>query len=119
VRSREVAIFSALAHPERLAIVEELRRGPACVCHLTAALGRPQAYISQQLGVLRDAGLVEGRRRGVYTYYHVRDLGVLAAIDVVRVAPRAAGPAPGRVGVRSCACPQCRAEAAEARPDAR
>src|SRR3989304_5668084 len=52
----EARVLRALAHPERLAIVECLRHGSVCVCHLTVALGRPQAYISQQLATLKGPG---------------------------------------------------------------
>jgi DNA-binding transcriptional ArsR family regulator len=50
--------FKALAHPVRLQILDMLRSGEVCVCHMEAVLGKRQAYISQQLMVLRDAGLV-------------------------------------------------------------
>ena len=59
-----VQIFKVLTHPARLAILEILRDGEHCVCHMEAHLGFRQAYISQQLSVLRDAGLVQDRRDG-------------------------------------------------------
>jgi DNA-binding transcriptional ArsR family regulator len=46
--------FKALAHPVRLQILDMLRSGEACVCHMETALNKRQAYISQQLMVLRD-----------------------------------------------------------------
>jgi len=52
------ALFKLLSHPSRLAILQVLRDGEECVCHMEAALGLRQAYISQQLMVLRQAGLV-------------------------------------------------------------
>jgi DNA-binding transcriptional ArsR family regulator len=55
----QVKLFKALMHPARLAILNVLRTGEACVCHMEAALGYRQAYLSQQLMVLRDAGLVD------------------------------------------------------------
>lgn len=57
-----VHLFSLLAHPARLRILDLLRRGEAGVCHLQAALGVPQPYVSQQLRVLGEAGLVSQRR---------------------------------------------------------
>jgi DNA-binding transcriptional ArsR family regulator len=59
------ARFKALAHPVRLQILDMLRRGEACVCHMETALDKRQAYISQQLMVLRDAGLVDARKDGL------------------------------------------------------
>ena len=52
-----------LAHPERLRILDAVRRDAECVCHLEALLGKPQPYVSQQLRLLRDAGLIEDRKQ--------------------------------------------------------
>ncbi len=64
----QVKIYKALAHPTRLAILDLLRDGEHCVCHLEAFLGLRQAYISQQLLILREAGLVQDRRDGWYFF---------------------------------------------------
>jgi DNA-binding transcriptional ArsR family regulator len=58
-------LLKALGHPVRLRILQELRQQEACVCHLEAVLRQRQAYISQQLMRLREAGLVEDRREGM------------------------------------------------------
>src|SRR3990170_1481464 len=109
----ESRVLRALAPPERLAIVECLRHGSVCVCHLTVALSRPQVYISQQLAILRDAGVIEGRRNGAFVYYRLRDRSVLGIMD-------SAGSIAGRVRASSrsrlrrlegCECPQCSAAA--------
>lgn len=114
--ARESRVLRTLAHPARLAILEHLRGGSACVCHLTAALARPQAYVSQQLAILRDAGFIEGRRNGTFIDYSLRDYSVLGMLDFVTRfaggepsgAPRAAG------AVEGCECPRCRGGAAAA-----
>jgi ArsR family transcriptional regulator len=54
----QAQLFKVLMHPTRLAILEELRGGEQCVCHMESKFGLRQAYISQHLMVLRDAGLV-------------------------------------------------------------
>ncbi len=64
-------LFKVLIHPTRLAILEMLRTGEECVCHMTAMLGLRQAYVSQQLRVLREAGLVIDHRDGWNIFYHV------------------------------------------------
>lgn len=64
-------LYKALAHPVRLQILHILGHGEACVCHMTAILRRPQPYISQQLGVLREAGLVDDRREGQTVFYRL------------------------------------------------
>lgn len=90
-------------HPARLAMLDVLREGEACVCHLEAALGYRQAYISQHLMVLREAGLVEDRREGWNVYYHVTGPDVFAVMDAVP--GKAAGPRIGKLA--QCPCPKC------------
>ncbi len=64
-------LLKAISHPTRLAVLEILRDGEQCVCHMEAILGLRQASISQQLMILRQAGLVEVRRDGLNMYYRV------------------------------------------------
>ncbi len=65
-------LMKALAHPTRLQILEVLLvEGESCVCHLENRLGKRQAYISQQLTKLREAGLVVDRREGLNVFYGI------------------------------------------------
>jgi DNA-binding transcriptional ArsR family regulator len=107
-------IHKALGHPARLQILEVLRlEGEACVCHLEAALGQRQAYISQQLMRLRDAGLVIDRRDGLNVFYSLAGDAVGALLDAARDAGLAlAGESlafadPGDVRPAVCPCPKC------------
>lgn len=95
--------FQVLAHPQRLHILDELRRDEACVCHLQTALDRPQAYVSQQLRVLREADAVAARQEGLNVYYRVIDADLLALIEVLLGPPRAPRSLP------HCPCPRCAA----------
>jgi ArsR family transcriptional regulator len=65
------ARFRALADPTRVAIVNRLAAGEACVCDLNAAFELSQPTISHHLKVLRQAGLVESSRRGTWAYYRL------------------------------------------------
>ncbi|MDR7519992.1 MAG: metalloregulator ArsR/SmtB family transcription factor [Armatimonadota bacterium] len=107
--TKQARLLRTLSHPGRLAIVAVLGRGEACVCHLAAALGRSQPYVSQQLAVLRGAGLLAARRQGTFTYYTLRDVSVLGLVDL---ADRLAGsPSLPRIPsgvVNGCGCPACR-----------
>jgi DNA-binding transcriptional ArsR family regulator len=100
-------IYKALMHPVRLSILDILRDGEQCVCHLEAVLGYRQAYISQHLMVLRDAGLVEDRRDGARIYYRILKPEVF---DLVDEANKISGVKPihvDRSKVTDCPCPKC------------
>jgi len=94
-------LFSLLAHQPRLRILDELRRGEACVCHLQAVLGKPQAYVSQQLGVLRQADVVKDRRDGLFVFYQLSDERVEHLLEQIL------GPAGHPRPVPGCPCPHC------------
>jgi ArsR family transcriptional regulator len=105
----QTRLFKTLMHPARLAILDILRDGEECVCHMEAALGYRQAYISQQLMVLRDAGLVQDRREGWNIFYRVTKPEVFAVIDAAQdVVGKARRAARRRHSVvEACPCPKC------------
>ena len=109
------ALFKLLSHPSRLAILQVLRDGEECVCHMEAALGLRQAYISQQLMVLRQAGLVTDRREGWNVFYRVTRPEVYAVLDAALGIVAGADAAAARPVIRgrpkSCPCPKCAARA--------
>jgi ArsR family transcriptional regulator len=71
--TQQADYFKALAHPVRLQILAILLQGESCVCHIMELLDKRQAYISQQLSVLKQAGLVGDRKDGLFVYYALRD----------------------------------------------
>jgi DNA-binding transcriptional ArsR family regulator len=77
-------LFKILALPARIAILYLLRDGEHCVCHMEAYLGFRQSYISQQLGVLREAGLILDRRDGWNIYYRVVNPQIYEVLDTVQ-----------------------------------
>ena len=80
---KKAALLKALAHPARLLIMDMLRRERMCICQLTAVLGKPQPYVSQQIRVLREAGLVACHKSGTYKCYHIKDPEVEKLLDVL------------------------------------
>src|SRR5436190_8285908 len=66
-------LFRALGDETRLRIVALLSHGELCVCHLETALELSQPNVSRQLGILRAAGVVEGRRNGSWMYYSLAE----------------------------------------------
>ncbi|HTR50300.1 MAG TPA: metalloregulator ArsR/SmtB family transcription factor [Kofleriaceae bacterium] len=64
-------MFRALGDETRLRIVALLVHGELCVCHLEKALGLSQPNASRQLGILKNAGIVDSRREGTWVYYAI------------------------------------------------
>jgi ArsR family transcriptional regulator len=65
-------VMKALAHPTRLFFVDELARGPRCVCELTALVGADVSTVSKHLTVLKHAGIVADEKRGAQVFYSLR-----------------------------------------------
>ncbi len=66
------AVLAALADPVRLRILSILAtEGEVCSCHLQAPLGKSQPTISHHTRVLAEAGLIEGDRRGKWTWWRI------------------------------------------------
>ncbi len=64
--------FHALSDPTRIRCLALLHaHGDLCVCDLTRALDQSQPKISRHLALLRDVGVVQARREGVWMHYHV------------------------------------------------
>ncbi len=68
---REAEILKVLGHPVRLKIVAGLMSQSCNVKKIWECLGLPQATVSQHLALLKNKGIIEGRRDGVEVYYHV------------------------------------------------
>jgi ArsR family transcriptional regulator, arsenate/arsenite/antimonite-responsive transcriptional repressor len=62
-------LFKALGDETRLRIVALLSQGELCVCHVQDALRLTQPNASRQLGILKNAGAVESRRAGSWTFF--------------------------------------------------
>lgn len=104
----QTQVHKVLTHPARIAILNILRDGEHCVCHMEAYLGFRQSYISQQLAVLREAGLIQDRRDGWNIFYRVINPQIFAVLDAVLAFT-------GQTAVKNieqsvkCNCPHCSA----------
>lgn len=103
----QAQLLKVLTHPARLAILHILRDGEHCVCHMEAHLGYRQAYISQQLMVLREAGLIQDRRDGWNVFYRVAEPRIFAVISAVEQMIPPVDRAAGDFTPVACPCPQC------------
>ena len=95
----------------RLQILLAIGTGEACVCHLEAALGLRQAYISQHLMALRKADILLDRREGRYIFYRLKDQSLL---DLITASATLSGIPTETISALintrinpSCECPQC------------
>lgn len=89
---RAVALFHALSDSTRLAALDMLRGGEKCVCELQDQLDVAQSRLSFHLKVLKDAGLVEDRKEGRWSYYQIVPGALDEAHDlVIHFLPRTKG----------------------------
>lgn len=66
-------LMKALADPTRLRMLASLWKvnGPICICDFTAGLGLSQPTISHHMAKLKEAGLAESEKRGIWVYYRL------------------------------------------------
>jgi DNA-binding transcriptional ArsR family regulator len=111
-------VMKELSHPTRLQILEVLAlEGESCVCHLEQRLELRQAYISQQLARLRNAGLVVDRRDGLNVFYALAHPAIGPLLFAVRDTASTLAETQDRpITYRDvlanqsepCSCPKCR-----------
>jgi DNA-binding transcriptional ArsR family regulator len=78
-------LFRSLAHPARVRALEVLAEGERSVGDLQPLVGIESSHLSQQLAVLRRAGVVTTRREGASVIYALRDASV---VDLLAAAKR-------------------------------
>lgn len=103
-------LLQVVSPQTRLEIILAIGKDETCVCHLEAVLKLRQAYISQHLMVLREAGVIAARREGRYIFYSLAKPEVL---ELVQHAMRIAGQSVEELIVaqqlagQDCKCPKC------------
>ena len=107
-----VSLFETVSPLARLEILQTIGAGEACVCHLEARLGYRQAYISQHLMALRQAGLLDFRREGKYIFYRLAKPEVILLIQQAAKISRVNLPVIEVISTeKQCSCPNCSPEA--------
>ncbi len=76
--------FKTLGHPARIRVLEILREGETSVADLRPRVGIEASHLSQQLGVLRRAGVVRARREGSTVIYSVTDRRIFDLLQVAK-----------------------------------
>lgn len=84
LRQFKAEFFQALAHPTRIAIVEQLRAGELSAGKLIERLGIEQANASQHLAVLRAKNILVSRKAGNQVFYSVRNPLIIDVLDIMR-----------------------------------
>ena len=77
-------ILKALAHPARLKMVAGLLKDECNVTQIQKVLELPQSTISQHLRILKNAGIIKGRREGTKTCYRVVDRRVRKFMEIAK-----------------------------------
>jgi ArsR family transcriptional regulator len=113
ISTRLANLLRSLSHPVRLEILLVIGNQEACVCHLEATLRQRQAYLSQHLMEMRDAGIITSRRDGRFIYYRMADekLPALlsAAANYLGIDPQTIESATNGQPQTGCSCPKCSA----------
>lgn len=84
LRRFKADFFQALAHPTRIAIVEQLRDGELSAGALIDRLDIEQANASQHLAVLRSKNILINRKSKNQVFYSVRDPVIIEILDIMR-----------------------------------
>ncbi len=81
----QARLLKALADPTRLRILSLLSRheGEVCVFEIVESFTLEQPTISHHLRILRDAGLVDCRKKGLWAYYYVRREALSRAQEII------------------------------------
>ncbi len=77
-------MLKAIAHPNRIRILDALRCDETCNCELGPELHLEQSNLSRHLAVLVRAGVIQPRKEGVKTFYRVVDQRVFQILDLAR-----------------------------------
>ena len=103
--------LKVLGSPFRIELLYTIGYGEVCVCHLEAILKKRQAFISQHLMLLRDAGYLKTRREGKFIYYRIADIDIFKLIEIAAVIQNIKIrdlPKLTEIGTQlDCACPNC------------
>lgn len=76
-------MLMALAHPNRIRIIEQLRSETKCNCELAPALGLEQSNLSRHLKVLTQAGVLISWKDGLRVNFKIADERIFEILDLV------------------------------------
>jgi ArsR family transcriptional regulator len=77
-------LFKAIGHPARIRVLEVLSEGERSVSDMQPLVGIESSHLSQQLGILRRAGLVTTRKEGASVIYSLADPALAELLAVAK-----------------------------------
>ncbi len=80
--NQQALMLAALAHPNRIRIVEELRAGMKCNCELAPILNLEQSNLSRHLKILVQAGVLISWKDGVRVNFKVANDEIFSVLDL-------------------------------------
>jgi DNA-binding transcriptional ArsR family regulator len=80
---KKATLLMAIAHPNRIKILEELRSEVKCNCELAPALGLEQSNLSRHLKVLTQAGVLISWKDGLRVNYKIADMRIFEVLDQI------------------------------------
>lgn len=72
---RTIELLKVIAEENRLRILCILKKGEHCVCQIIDYLNLSQSLVSHHLKCLKDAGLIQDSKRGLWVYYSLTEKG--------------------------------------------
>lgn len=84
----KAVILAAVAHPNRIRILEYIGRDVRCNCELAPALGLEQSNLSRHLKVLVQAGILVSWKDGLRVNFRVADERIFKILDMATVIAR-------------------------------
>ncbi|MBN2080123.1 MAG: winged helix-turn-helix transcriptional regulator [Spirochaetes bacterium] len=80
----ESETLKAIAHPLRLKLLDMLVKDECCVTDIARIAGMPQSTISQNLGILKKAGVIQSYKSGVKTCYSIKNDKIIEILAILR-----------------------------------
>jgi DNA-binding transcriptional ArsR family regulator len=80
--TQKANLIVALAHPNRIRILEQLRHGFKCNCELAPALGLEQSNLSRHLKLLTQAGVLISWKDGLRVNFKIADERIFELLDL-------------------------------------
>lgn len=75
-------ILAAIAHPNRIRILEQLQEGVRCNCELAPALDLEQSNLSRHLKILVQAGILTSWKEGLRVNFKIADDRIFNILDI-------------------------------------